>query len=193
MESYIPMHDALLQKALEIYSAPEPNSPIAFADALMDTESLAMHCPEHHFIVPAALLLAAHRKDGHDIAVLEKDLKTALMRAKSVPGGFCGNCGCCGAAIGTGIFAAVWLGTNPKSTENWALVNRMTAAALSSVATVEGPRCCKRVTYLALTAASEFFAKELSLNFGDTPAITCHHFAHNTECRGKACPYFPAK
>lgn len=83
MESYIPMHDALLQKTLEIYSAPELNSPIAFADALMDTESLAMHCPEHHFIVPAALLLAAHRKDGHDAATLEKDLKTALTRAKS--------------------------------------------------------------------------------------------------------------
>ena len=63
---------------------------------------------------------------------------------------------------------------------------------LEAVASVEGPRCCTRVTYLAVTAVMAASKELLGLDLGETPAVTCAHFAKNRECRGAACPFFPA-
>lgn len=51
----------------------------------MSLPGVAMHTPEHHFMVPAALLTAAHSVSGRDRAALERALHTALTRAKRVP------------------------------------------------------------------------------------------------------------
>lgn len=150
-----------------------------------------MHCPEHHFVVPAALLLSAHRATGSQLVKAKSDLQVALTRARQVPGGLCGNCGCCGAAVGAGMFLAIWLSTNPKSTEHWALIQRMTAFALERIAAVEGPRCCKRVTFFALEAARTFCKAELALDLGGEPNVVCRYYSNNRECRHTACPYFP--
>lgn len=185
-----PKYDSLLDCALRIYEE-GAGSPAENATKLMSLEGLLMHCPEHHFIVPASLLLSAHRCMHSPIETVEKDLKTALTRAKTVPGGFCGNCGCCGAAVGTGMFLSIWQKTTPLSKNGWALCNRMTAQALERVASVEGPRCCKRVTWLALQSAVEFCRRELSLELAKPEKLRCGFFAGNKECRGKACPFFP--
>lgn len=187
------MFDLLFARACELYDEGDALLPEAYAERLMELSGLPMHCPEHHFIVPAALLLAAHRIKNSAPERVQKDLQTAMVRAKTVPGGFCGNCGCCGAAVGTGLFLSIWYGTNPKSEEHWALVQKITARSLMKIAEVEGPRCCKRVTFLALDAARSFCASELDLNFGAPPAVVCRYFAHNKECRRAACPYFPRR
>lgn len=185
-----PMYGGLLEAAKQLY-AQGAGEPAENAERLMSLEGLPMHCPEHHFIVPAALLLSAHRVLGSPAETVEKDLKTALARAKAVPGGFCGTCGCCGAAVGTGIFLNIWQKTTPLSNSGWSLGNRMTAEALQSVASVEGPRCCKRVTWLALEAAVEFCRRELSLDLGRCDRPRCGFCGRNRECRGRACPFFP--
>lgn len=193
METYQPMFDAIEAEAVRLYCEGDARSPLRNAERLMRLDGLIMHCPEHHYIVPAALLLAAHSTEGSDAACVGRDLAVAKSRAMSVPGGFCGNCGCCGAAVGAGIFLSVWRKVTPKSCENWSLVNRLTAACLNRIATVEGPRCCKRVTYLALTEAVEFCAREANIRLEAPGNVVCTWFRRNAECRKTACPYFPKR
>lgn len=187
------MLEELYQAAVALYEDPDAHTPEWYARRLMNQKGLPMHCPEHHFIVPAALLLAAHRSAGTEKMKVQKDLRVAFARAQTVPGGFCGNCGCCGAAIGAGMFLAIWYDTNPKSDQHWALTQRMTARALDEIATVEGPRCCKRVTFLALAAARKFCRQELGLDLGTVAEVVCGYYPQNRECRGEVCPYYPSR
>ena len=170
-----------------------PAAPLDLLEAMMSLPGVEMHTPEHHFMVPAALLTAAHSVSGRDRSALERDLNAALSRSKRVPGGSCGDCGCCGAAVGAGIFAALWLKTTPKSTVRWADANRFTAWCLEYIATVDGPRCCKRVSYLALEAAVPRARGVRGGARGPRPRPACTRFAQNTECLHTACPYFPSR
>ena len=170
-----------------------PAAPLDLLEAMMSLPGVEMHTPEHHFMVPAALLTAAHSVSGRDRSALERDLNAALTRSKRVPGGSCGDCGCCGAAVGAGIFAALWLKTTPKSTVRWADANRFTAWCLEYVATGAGPRCGKRVSYRALEAAVPLAKGVLGVDRATRPGPACTRFAQNTECLRTACPYFPSR
>lgn len=182
----------LIARCLELYDAGAPLAPADIACSLMDLPEVPMHSPDHHVIVPLALLTAAHMRSGRGREAFQSDLKTAAKRAGEVPGGLCGNYGCCGAAVGAGLFAAVWQKTAPTSKSGWAAANAMTARCLTAVASVEGPRCCKRVVCLSVNAAAEAAPELLGLDIGGRTDITCHHFSRSRECRGKACPFFPA-
>lgn len=187
------LYGDLIDLCLSAFDAGKPCQPVEIAELLMDCESVAMHCPDHHFIVPAALLTAARLVQGAPRETLEKDLSLAAQRASKVAGGFCGLWGCCGAAVGCGIFAAVLTGASPKKEANWAQVNQMTARCLERVASVGGPRCCKRVAYLSISEAIRQSPELLGVDLGDVPEITCRRFTKNKECRGIKCPYFPKK
>lgn len=178
---------------LAAYDAGQPRSAIELAEHLMTLPDLPMHFPYHHFLVPAALLTAACLSTGADRSRLEDLLKRARERAGTIPGGYCGQFGTCGAAVGVGVFASLWLKTTPMSKTGWAAVNAMTARALASIATVEGPRCCKRVTYLALHAACPAAKELLGVDVGpNAEGLKCQHFTRSRECRKTSCPFFPA-
>lgn len=190
-EPAIGNYPKLTQICLNAFDAPGAPAALDVMEAMMALEGLPMHCPEHHYIVPAALLTAARRAAGGSREQLAKDLKAAEERAKKVPGGSCGFSGCCGAAVGAGIFAAVWLGTNPKRGDHWGDVNGFTAQCLAHIAQAGGPRCCKRVCYLALQKAVPLARALLGVELGPTPAPRCTRFAQNAECRHRDCPFFP--
>lgn len=175
---------------LAAHGAGERMTTAALADRLMSSFELPMHSPYHHYLVPAVLLTVAAMRTGTDGAVLKKQLGIAKTRAGAIPGGTCGQYGCCGAALGAGIFAAVLLGTTPLSKHGWSAANAFTARCLAEVAAVEGPRCCKRVTYLTLRAAHAASVGLLGLDLGEFPAVTCRYSGKNRECRGEACPFF---
>lgn len=183
--------DLIDAKCLDIFSAGTPGGAFEIAEALMDLNGLPMHCPYHHYLTAAALLTSASLRVGKTEEKLRAMLKTARERAAQVPGGYCGQFGCCGAAVSAGIFASVWQGTTPLSKTGWAAGNEMTALALGSIASADGPRCCKRATYLALRAAIPAARELLGVDVGEFPAVTCHHFKNNRECLGTACPFFP--
>lgn len=168
------------------------DTPLSLAEAMMDQQDVLMHCPAHHFIVPAALLTVALRNAGHSAADLEHALRQAADRAKKIPGGVCGFWGCCGAAAGAGIFAALFLGADPKKEQGWAPANWFTAKCLERVASVDGPRCCKRVTYLTLEAAHQFGPALPGVHLGTFVRPVCHRYLQNTECKGTDCPFFPS-
>ena len=152
-----------------------------------------MHSPYHHFLVPAALLTSAHMYQGSARDKVAADLKKAMERAGAVPGGICGNYGCCGAAVGVGIFGSIWQGTHPLAKSGWAASNELTARALAAIAGVEGPRCCKRVTFLSIGAAISAAKELLGVELGEEKPVQCTYFASSRECRGLACPFFPKR
>lgn len=182
-------YEYFTEECLKMYR--ETLGPIEMAERLMDAPGLAMHCPEHHFLFPAVLLTAARRAQGAGEERLARDLAQCVARAKNVLGGFCGFYGDCGAGVALGIFVSVLQGTTPKSKQGWALCNRATAEGLLALSAIEGPRCCKRNGYLALTRGLSFAREQLGLDLGPAPEIRCHHFARNKECKQAACPYFP--
>ena len=163
--------------------------PIALMTALMEQPCVHMHGPEHHVLVGAALLTAC-RNSGADI-----DLAAALpemcRRGSQVPGGACGNWGCCGAAVSAGIFVSLLTGATPLKTEEWGLANRMTAAALEAIGALGGPRCCKRDAFTAALAAADFAKAHFGIHMELPEEIRCTFSHLNAQCIGARCPYNP--
>jgi hypothetical protein len=162
--------------------------PVEIAVTLMHAPALAMHGPEHHFLVPAALLAAYDnlRPLGNRAVKIQQ----ARKRAEGVRGGSCGLCGNCGAGVGTGIFISLVTGATPLSKQAWQLSNRMTAESLLQIAGYGGPRCCKRDTYLAMQSAQAFVQKHLGVTLELPAAIHCEFQPFNKECLRTECPFF---
>lgn len=148
-----------------------------------------MHCPEHHYLIPAVLLTTYHRLKNHAESILIKDLETAAVRSRNVLPGFCGWYGVCGAAVGSGIFLSVFTDTNPHSVETWGLANRITSECLGEIAGLGGPRCCKRVCYITVATAVRFMKENMKLNTGDVSPIICGFHVRNEDCKGDLCPF----
>ncbi len=163
--------------------------PIEILEKMMSLPFCHMHGPEHHVMVGAALL-TAYRNAGGQLD-LPRALQEMLRRGKQVPGGACGYWGACGAGLSTGMFVSIATNATPLAREAWGLSNRMTARALASIGEHGGPRCCKRDSYLAITAAVDFTAEHLGvqMTLGDIRCTRCHM---NNQCLGKECPFHPA-
>jgi len=162
--------------------------PVEMAVALMNTPSIAMHGPEHHFLVSAVLLSAFYNQKG-DATEKERKVKVARQRARNVLGGFCGFYGACGAGIGTGIFMSLITDSTPLSTETWGLANQMTAESLRCIGALGGPRCCKRDTFMALKTARKFVKQKLQVILDVPDTITCEFNELNQECLEEDCPF----
>ena len=147
-----------------------------------------MHGPEHHTIV-GACLLTAYKNAGGQI-----DLANALWkmqtRGQQIPGGVCGFWGACGAALSSGIFLSIITDSTPLSSKEWALSNGMTAASLTEISAVGGPRCCKRNSYIAITQAVSYVKEHLGIEMSLSP-IVCGHFQKNNQCLKERCPFYP--
>lgn len=165
-------------------------SPLDLAQKLMNLPGVPMHGPIHHFLVPAALLTSAASTSGRPSSELHLLLCTAYERAKNVLPGSCGFYGACGAGVGCGIFAAVWLRTDPHLERHWDTVNLMTSAALARIASVPGPQCCKRTTMLALFAAMDFCSEHLGLDLGPASSLQCTYSTKNPSCKREVCPFY---
>lgn len=159
-------------------------------EILMDSPGVPMHDPAHHYIMPATLLTIAARRAGLGLEELREKLAIAEERARKLLPGFCGWWGACGSAVGCGVFASVWLGASPKKEENWAKANAFTARCLTRVSSVDGPRCCKRTSYLALSEAMKVAPEILGLNLGEWHAPQCGWSMFNNECRKEGCPFY---
>jgi Family of unknown function (DUF5714) len=162
--------------------------PVALATALMRHPAVKMHGPEHHFLVPAALLATWSNASPHpvDRAGL---LAEARRRASSVVGGSCGFHGACGSGVGVGIFASLATRSTPRSRASWGRANRATGHALQVIGGVGGPRCCKRTTWLALLSGIRFAREDLGVRLeGRGPR--CEFHFRNDDCLERECPFY---
>jgi len=165
-------------------------NPIDQAFTLMGNPAVKMHGPEHHFLVPAVLLAAWFNLKRLPAEKKARAVREARRRAGDVKGGFCGLHGACGAAIGTGIFMSVISRSTPLSTKEWKLSNRITAESLSKISEHDGPRCCKRDSFLAIMSAVRFVQREFDAKMETGSPVICVFDSLNRECPGKACGFF---
>ncbi len=161
-------------------------NPIEIVRKLMTLPSCHMHGPEHHIMVGSALL-TAYKNAGGDID-LESALAEMQSRGRQVPGGACGFWGACGAGLSAGMFISIATGSTPLKNKEWALSNQMTSGALGAIASLGGPRCCKRNSYTAIIKAVEFAKEHLgvTMELGD---IKCTHSEQNNQCIKERCPF----
>ena len=77
-----PAHMDIIDKAcISAFEAEEPVGVFSLCENIMDDPKLPMHCPYHHYLIPAVLLTAASRISGETEEMLQKRLKTARERA----------------------------------------------------------------------------------------------------------------
>lgn len=166
------------------------DNPMEIALEIMNKPNINMHGPEHHYLIPAALLSSYYSKIGEK-KKLKAKLKLAKTRAKDVKGGFCGFYGNCGAAVGTGIFMSIITQASPLTRESWQDSNMMTANSLMEIAKLGGPRCCKRALFTSITEAAKYVDDRFSIKMYDyeNHIPKCTFKSKNKECIGSKCPY----
>ena len=183
-------HTKGLTQIFETLKAETSKNPILIIRKLMSMPFCHMHGPEHHTLVGAALLTAYHNAGGK--INLDDALIEIFNRAKQVPGGACGFWGACGAGICTGMFISIITSCTPLKSEEWGLANRMTSCALMQIGKVNGPRCCKRDSYIAILSAIDFVKENLGVEM-ESSDFSCIHSDKNNQCIGMKCPFHPSK
>ena len=162
-------------------------NPMEIVLDLMKHPSINMHGPEHHYLVPAALITAYSNKiDGN----LRPLLNECQKRSKNILGGFCGYYGACGAAIGCGIYASIIQNSGPLDKKEWGLCNLITSKTLERISQDGGPRCCKRNSFHAITTAINFTKEYFNIELKKDITISCSYSNINKTCLKEKCHYF---
>ncbi|MFC1926007.1 DUF5714 domain-containing protein [Chloroflexota bacterium] len=170
----------------QVLASSTSTCPVDIMELVMSHSSVPMHGPEHHSIVPAAIVAAA-RNAGYPVP--EGALDNAITRGSKVPGGWCGSHGACGAGIGVGIAVSVLTEATPLTGRQRALANEATSYTLSRL--LDGhPRCCKRAGRRALEAAAKFLRDKMNIDLEMKETTGCNYTERNKECVKEECPYF---
>jgi hypothetical protein len=169
----------------EVLKKTRSQDPAEILETIMSHPSVPMHGPEHHAMIPA-IIVAAAGNAGYPLP--EEAVAKAIARGTQVPGGWCGSHGACGAAIGVGTAVSVLTGATPLKGEQRGLANEATAFTLRRLLD-GGPRCCKRASRTAMTAAVEFLRDRMDINLDEGQKIKCGYSGRNRECLREACAY----
>ena len=183
-------YDIITERCLQYYESGEQKNIWQLATEIMDFQGFPMHCPKHHFLVPAVLLTVCRQVQNKSIKQLKRDLSEADKRARDVLAGFCGWYGACGAAVGVGIFMSIFTETNPCSEKSWSWTNKATARSLLKMSEVNGPRCCKRNTYFALQSAKKTIEDYFGTVLDKPERVVCKYYEQNKECKRHECPFY---
>ncbi|MFO7750967.1 MAG: DUF5714 domain-containing protein, partial [Desulfobacteraceae bacterium] len=160
---------------------------ICLVNRIRNHPMIPLHGPEHHFIVPGAIV-AAYRNLGGDVG--DDQIRSAIERGRAIPGGSCGFWGGCGAALGVGIGFGLILESNPVKAGPRRAVQQLTGEVIQTLAEVEAARCCQRESWTALTVASKMSKTLLPIAMPVAVDLVCTQAGRNRECPKKACPYF---
>jgi hypothetical protein len=165
------------------------NDPIALAVEIMNSPIIKMRGPEHHFIVPAVLLTCIHNLTGNPADLIEKLDFTENRVKNEIQTNCTWSFGNCGAAIGTGIFLSVYENLKHDSDSEWYSSNSIIAQSLKRIAESQGPRCCKRDTYISLESAAEFLLTKYNINLSLSEG-KCSFSLRNNSCGREDCEFY---
>ncbi|AEH60215.1 radical SAM domain protein [Methanosalsum zhilinae DSM 4017] len=161
--------------------------PFEIAETLMRHPEIPMHGPEHHALVPAVLIAAYQNHTGkkNEFTILE-----GIKRGRTIPGGYCGFYGACGAGIGTGVAVSVLTGATPLLPQERSHSLRATSRSLDMIADAGGPRCCKKAVRVALEEGVAYISEIFGLDWDQEleVSIRCDYYRYNKECDVK-CKY----
>lgn len=179
-------------EAIKIFSkSTDLTDPFEIADEIMSHPSFKMYGPEHHVLVPVAVLTAIRnteclKPDGNKVS--NKDIKEAIRRASKIPGGWCGFYGSCGSGMGSGIAVSIFTSATPSTDIPRSLANKTTSGALRKIAD-NLEHCCKRSVRISIAEALQTLNKEFDLQLFST-AKSCKFSSKNEKCEGRNCPVF---
>lgn len=181
---------AFLQRLAEVDGSTDP---MAVVDRALSHPSFKFHGPEHHSLVPAAILIAMKnrgiiRPDGSPITT--SVILGGISRGSKIPGGFCGYAGTCGACVGAGVSAALFVGATPTRGPERKFAHKATTTAL--YLSQDGlKRCCKRATYYGIKAALDLLRKEYDIDLGEPPELkSCKYSTKSRDCEEESCPFY---
>ena len=181
----------LLDKMAE---SEESINPKEIVESAFRHPSFSFHGPEHHSLVPAAILIPLKnlnykRPDGELITI--QTIKEGIRRGAKIPGGFCGYAATCGACVGAGVAIALYLGSTPTKGNERAKAHEATTKAL--MRSQDGLiRCCKRATFYGISTAMSILKGEYNIDLGYIPEKgSCENYQRNRDCAGMDCYYFP--
>jgi hypothetical protein len=177
---------AALAVLRQILTTSKTTDPAAILEQVISHPSVPMHGPEHHVIVPAAIV-AAVGNSGYPLP--EGALDKAIERASKVPGGWCGLYGDCGAAVGAGIAVSVITGATPLTGKPRTLALAATSQALSRMLD-EQPRCCKRASRIAIQSTVDFLYEHLGIRLPQAGQVKCTYTFRNQQCAREKCSYY---
>jgi hypothetical protein len=178
---------AALEVLRQILASTKSTDPAEIIEQVMAHPSVPMHGPEHHAIVPAAIITAV-RNAGYPVT--EGAIEKAIERASKIPGGWCGLYGDCGAAVGVGIAVSVLTNATPLTAKERSLALGATSFGLSRM--LDGqPRCCKRASRRAVEAAADYLNDKLSIKLTKSKGTVCTYTVRNQQCAKRECPYYP--
>ena len=176
------------RKIVEACLLEESTNPVEIFLSIARKDFIRMHGPEHHVLDGAALLTAFYNAGG-DID-LKSSLEELVKRGLQMPGATCGMWGVCGAVSSMGAALSIIDGTGPLSSDaSWGKHMEFTSAALSALARVGGPRCCKRDAFLAFGKAIEYISENYDVKL-DQGRIKCSFSVKNAQCLGERCPFY---
>ena len=169
-----------------LLNAKESN-PTKLFSQIENLDSVHMHGPEHHIIVPC-ILLTAYKNSGGNID-LNSAIETALQRGKQVPGGTWGFFGACGAAVGAGIYASIITNASPLNSESWYKPQKLVARVINRISQEGAVRCCKRTSRHAILESIDWTKEYLNINL-DKSDFFCTLSPNNKECLLENCPFY---
>ena len=171
----------------QVLASSKSINPSEIIEKVMAHPSVPMHGPEHHAIVPAAIITAV-RNAGYPVP--DGAVEKAIERASKVPGGWCGLYGDCGAAVGVGIAVSVLTNATPLTGKERSLALGGTSFALSRMLN-DQPRCCKRASRTAIEAAVDYLNSKLGIRIEKSNRVSCTYTVRNQQCAKTNCPYYP--
>lgn len=167
------------------------SNPIEIFNRIAEKDYIRIHGPEHHVLDGVAILTAFANAGGS--IDLKKAFEELVKRGSQMPGATCGQWGVCGAVSSMGAALSIIDGTGPLSTDSsWGEHMRFTSAALSALADVGGPRCCKRDAYLAFLKAVDFINARYDVEL-EKSDIKCGFSKNNQQCIKGRCPFYKKK
>ena len=177
---------AAIEVLKQVLSASKSTNPTEIIEQVMAHPSVPMHGPEHHAIVPAAII-AAVKNTGYPVP--EGAIEKAIERASKVPGGWCGLYGDCGAAVGVGIAVSALTNATPLTGKERTLALGGTSFALSRMLDSQ-TRCCKRASRTAVESAVEYLNEKLGIRLEKSKGTACTYTVRNQQCAKQQCPYY---
>ncbi|SNX54273.1 DUF5714 domain-containing protein [Thermoanaerobacterium sp. RBIITD] len=155
--------------------------PMEIVENIMADSRIPMHGPEHHALVPAAIVTAYKNLTGK---ASDDDIIETINRGKEVPGGVCGYYGACGAGVGVGVAISVIYKATPYTPLKRSKAHLAVANALKRIGEAGGARCCKKCTRISIEEAVKFFEMEFDIRFpkGFKRENKCNYSKINREC-----------
>ena len=186
MANYIsePAYQAITRYCMESTTT----NAIELSTELMLLPEIKFHSPEHHYLIGATLVTVYCNSTNPNQK--SSFLPKIYQRTKSILPGSCGIYGVCGDVLASGAAISLILEASPLSTTKLQTLNQASLVCQEAMAQYEGPRCCKRSTYLTLLTVTNWMRQQINTPLENPVEVVCRFSDDNETCALEKCQFF---